>query len=85
MASKKIEAVKTLYLNWGAAGAANPEMSLEKRRDMIEGWNVLAAEPGAVDYIETVAGGALAMWAIPKGCAEDRVVLCLHGGGFVTG
>jgi epsilon-lactone hydrolase len=25
------------------------------------------------------------MWLVPKGAAEDRVVLALHGGGFVTG
>ena len=25
------------------------------------------------------------MWAIPRGCAQDRVVLCTHGGGFVCG
>src|SRR5262249_35255045 len=24
-------------------------------------------------------------WAIPKGCAEDRVIIGLHGGGFATG
>ena len=25
------------------------------------------------------------MWAAPKGCAEDRVLLCVHGGGYVVG
>ena len=25
------------------------------------------------------------MWAVPKRCAEDRVLLCIHGGGFVSG
>ena len=25
------------------------------------------------------------MWVVPKGCADDRVLLCLHGGGYVTG
>jgi acetyl esterase/lipase len=25
------------------------------------------------------------MWAKPKGCAEDRVLLSLHGGGFIGG
>jgi acetyl esterase/lipase len=27
----------------------------------------------------------LAMWAVPKECAQDRVLLCVHGGGFVSG
>jgi epsilon-lactone hydrolase len=25
------------------------------------------------------------MWLVPKDCAEDRVLLCMHGGGFVGG
>jgi acetyl esterase/lipase len=25
------------------------------------------------------------MWAVPKGCVADRVILCLHGGGFIGG
>ena len=38
-----------------------------------------------MDYIETDAGGVPALWAVPKGCAEDRVLLCSHGGGYVVG
>ena len=45
----------------------------------------MTAEPGGVDYIETDAGGVPALWAVPKGCAQDRVLLCSHGGGYVTG
>jgi epsilon-lactone hydrolase len=26
-----------------------------------------------------------ALWAVPHGCKQDRVLLCLHGGGCVTG
>jgi len=85
MSSKQIEAVSNLYRNWGAAMAANPNMSLDEWRDLIEGWVVLTAEPGGVDYIETDAGGIPAMWAIPKDATEDRVILSIHGGGFVTG
>jgi epsilon-lactone hydrolase len=29
--------------------------------------------------------GLPALWVVPKGSAEDRVILCLHGGGFLTG
>jgi epsilon-lactone hydrolase len=45
----------------------------------------LTAEPRGVDYIETDAGGVPAMWLAPKGCVDDRVLLCMHGGGFVGG
>jgi len=85
MPSKQIEAVAELYRSWGAGWATNPQMPLDEWRDMIEGWSVLTAEPGGVDYIETQAAGVPAMWAIPKGCAEDRVIIGLHGGGFATG
>jgi acetyl esterase/lipase len=56
--------------------------------DLIQGtqqWDVLTIEPGGVDYVETDAEGVAAMWAAPKGCAEDRVLLCIHGGGYVSG
>jgi acetyl esterase/lipase len=50
-----------------------------------ESWGDLTAEPRGVDYIETDAGGRPAMWAVPKWCVADRVLLCMHGGGFVSG
>lgn len=48
-------------------------------------WEDLTAEPREIDYLETEAGGCPAMWAVPKRATADRVLLCLHGGGFVTG
>ncbi|MFB9237817.1 alpha/beta hydrolase [Plantactinospora siamensis] len=50
-----------------------------------ESWGDLTAEPREVDYVEIDAGGRPAMWAIPKRSAPDRVLLCLHGGGFISG
>jgi acetyl esterase/lipase len=77
--------VKDLYEDWGAAFAAEPEMSLERWRAMVEEWPRVAAEPGGVDYVEVDAGGVPAMWITPKDAAEDRVILAIHGGGFVVG
>ena len=85
MASSQAEVVKVMYRGWVETMAANPEMSVEDLRDMFDHWGDITGEPGGVDYIEVDAGGVPAMWAIPKGCAEDRVVLCLHGGGYVVG
>src|SRR6201987_4215127 len=45
----------------------------------------LTAEPREVDYTEVEAGGRPAMWLVPKRARTDRVLLCLHGGGFVGG
>ena len=49
-------------------------------------WDVLAGEPGGVDYREIDAGGVPALWAIPHGVGQDSpVLLCFHGGGYVGG
>jgi monoterpene epsilon-lactone hydrolase len=48
-------------------------------------WPALTAEPGGVDYVEVDAGGVRGMWLNPKGCAGNRVILCMHGGGYVAG
>jgi len=60
-------------------------MELDEIRALFEHWGDITGEPGQVDYVEVDAGGVEAMWAIPKDCAEDRVALCTHGGGYVTG
>jgi epsilon-lactone hydrolase len=85
MASKQSEQLITLYKGWIAALGNNPEMPLDELRAMFEHWGDVTAEPGGVDYIETDAGGVPALWAVPKGCVRDRVLLCSHGGGYVTG
>ncbi len=77
--------VKDLYERWSEAFAADPDMPLDRWRAMVEEWPLVTAEPGAVDYVETDAGGVPAMWITPKGAVQDRVILALHGGGFVTG
>ena len=85
MASKRTEELNKLYLEWVAALKANPEMPLDELRRMFEQWERITGEPGGGDYIETDAGGVPAMWAVPKSCAEDRVLLCAHGGGYMAG
>ena len=85
MPSKQADELRSLYQNWVSSFVANPQMPLNERRDMIEQWPVVAGEPGGVDYLEVDAGGVPAMWAIPSGGVRDRVLFCLHGGGFVSG
>jgi epsilon-lactone hydrolase len=84
MASWQSEAVKDTYRTWTAA-LSNPDKSRQEPRETNDHWGDLTAEPRGVDYIETDAHGVPAMWAIPKHSTEDRVILCLHGGGFVGG
>src|SRR5689334_22256665 len=85
MASKESQAIVDLYKSWIAALGANREMSVDAMRRMFEHWGDITGEPGGVDYSEVDAGGVPAMWATPKGAAQDRVLICAHGGGYVTG
>jgi acetyl esterase/lipase len=78
MASKESKAVRDLYVSW-------TEARLRGEQHDDEAWGDLTAEPRAVDYLEVDAAGLSAMWLVPKGCAEDCVLLCVHGGGFVGG
>lgn len=80
MPSTQSEAVRR---RWEAARLAMTQPDQEGPDD--ESWGDLTAEPREVDYLETEAGGRPAMWAVPKRSAADRVLLCLHGGGFVAG
>jgi epsilon-lactone hydrolase len=50
-----------------------------------DSWGDITTEPGGVDYLEVDAGGVPAMWIEPHGAARDRVIVYLHGGGFVGG
>ena len=81
--SKQVEEVKKYWLQ--SAAAAPSHESLDAARDYGENWQALTAEPGGVDYIETNADGLPAMWAVPKDCKRDRLILCFHGGGFFSG
>jgi monoterpene epsilon-lactone hydrolase len=85
MASKQSEQLVTYFQSVVAALAANPNMPLDEMRALFEHMGDVTAEPGGVDYIEVDAGGVPALWAVPKGAAQDRVLLCSHGGGYVTG
>lgn len=72
------------YLVSNAAGRAG--LTAEVAREFDQRWGDVATEPRAVDYLETKAAGVRAMWLLPAGCVEAKVVLlCLHGGGFVSG
>jgi len=80
MPSKQSAAVRR---HWEASRLAMTQPGAEAPDD--ESWGDLTAEPRGVDYVETEAAGLPAMWAVPKGASTDRVLMCIHGGGFVSG
>ncbi len=85
MASKESNAIKELYDSWTARMEANPDMQLDELREMLEHWGDLTPEPGGIDYIEEECSGIPCIWAVPKNAHVDRVLICCHGGGYVSG
>jgi epsilon-lactone hydrolase len=84
MPSKQVLEVNQHWESTAAAMASMPP--LDEWRDKTEKeWTNLTAEPGGVDYLEVDAGGVLAMWIVPKNCVQNRVLLCMHGGGYFSG
>lgn len=77
MASKQSGAVANLYRHWLVPS--------EEDDPLQDAWDVLTTEPGGVDYLEINAGGVPAMWAVPHQSDERRVLVGIHGGGFVSG
>jgi epsilon-lactone hydrolase len=84
MASRQSAAVRDMYVRW-AQELGDPDLDPQQRVENGEHWADLTREPGGVDYSETDEPGRPAMWITPKTATPDRVILGLHGGGFVGG
>lgn len=84
MASRQSAAVREMYVRW-ARELTDPDLDPQQRAENGEHWADITREPGGVDYSETDEPGRPAMWITPKSAAPDRVILGLHGGGFVGG
>jgi acetyl esterase/lipase len=85
MQDASVEPLEELYRSWIGAIQANPDMSLEAIRDMFDHWGDVTREPPGVDYLIEQVGDLKALWARPKNCRDDKVLLCAHGGGYVLG
>ncbi|MDB4881807.1 MAG: Acetyl esterase/lipase [Gemmatimonadetes bacterium] len=83
MPSKQALEVKQ---HWETMAALGQTLPLDEQRDLIEKeWPKLTGEPRGVDFAEVDVDGLTAMWITPKGAAEDRTILAIHGGGYVSG
>ena len=74
-----------LYQSFNDTIAANPEMTFDEMRRVIDHCADVAEEPRGVDYIEDSFAGSQAMWLLPKTLKSNLTLLCLHGGGYVVG
>ncbi|MCZ7374294.1 alpha/beta hydrolase fold domain-containing protein [Micromonospora sp. WMMC250] len=69
-----MDAIRAMYARW-----ADGDMGEDDQ------WGDVTAEPRGLDYMEVSADGVPAMWLVPHGVGPDRVIVALHGGGFVSG
>ena len=61
----------------------NPDASVGQMRGGMEKVSERVASDVKCEPVD--AGGVKAEWIVPPGAADDRVVLYLHGGGYVMG
>ncbi|GAA3135017.1 acetyl esterase/lipase [Kribbella aluminosa] len=78
MASKESDAVRR---HWEAARTPSGDQVDRELAD--HRWAELTAEPDHVDYLAVPDRPAL--WIVPHDATTDRVLLCLHGGGYIGG
>lgn len=83
--SKEAEFLRTLYQDWSARMAADPNLSLANLRSIFDEWGQPALEPQDVSYKSDHVGGVEAIWALPAGADSSRVIIYTHGGGFAVG
>jgi epsilon-lactone hydrolase len=69
-----MDAIKQMYARWAVGDMGQDDQ-----------WGDVTAEPRGLDYVEVSADGVPAMWLVPQGADTDRVIVALHGGGFVGG
>lgn len=67
------------------AAASGYKPTLAERRAGMQVMASAASEPEGVTVELVDAGGVPAMWLIPDGGADDRVIQYVHGGGYVLG
>src|SRR3954447_5782220 len=70
----RMDPIKEMYDRWAAGDMGSDDQ-----------WGDVTAEPRGVDYLEVSANGVPAMWLDPHGAAADRVIMAIHGGGFIGG
>jgi len=82
MASPQADAVKALIKQFQSQ-VLGGEPTLESMRAGGEAMGHMTAEPAGVEYTAVDAGGVPAQWVDMPGVDRHRVLLYVHGGGYV--
>lgn len=85
MTSIEAEAVKGQLAEWVKSLQTEPPPELEEMRASYAMLAELGTTPAGVTWTDVDAGGVPAIWADSEGGSADRVLLYLHGGGYVIG
>jgi len=81
MVSPEMEGVKAQLREF----QSKAELTVEASRAGLEGLASLTGLPRGVKKESTMAGNVPAKWFWFPGCLENKVILYLHGGGYVAG
>ncbi len=79
MASEQLQQVLVMFKEMGEKMAGAKDIN-EMRTIMVD-----APVPAGVTCTPVEAGGVSAEWHVADGAAEDKVILYVHGGGYVMG
>jgi len=82
MASEQLKKVLEIIKSQPVGGGSG-KPTVDKMRSGMEKVAERVASDVKCEPVE--AGGVKAEWIVPPGAAEDRVILYLHGGGYVMG
>jgi epsilon-lactone hydrolase len=86
VASTESKIIQDMYDQLGEVLGGNPELPLGVTRAVMDSAMVsVPSEPEGVFYAAVSAGGVNALWCIPVDCADDRVIMYTHGGGYIGG
>lgn len=85
MASTEAETIKVKLVEWVESLQTDPPPGLDEMRASYAMLGELGTTPAGVTWTEVNAGGVPAIWADADGGSTDRVLMYVHGGGYVIG
>ena len=85
MASEQAEMLKAVMQQFRDSMIGTEAVSLDDQRAGAAMIGEMASEPEGVTWTAVSAGGVPAFWVDPAGGDTDRVLMYVHGGGYVIG
>lgn len=83
MASTELENLLTMFRSMGEQGLA--EISVEEQRSRYDSLGSMFPTPEDVSVVALDANGVPCEWVGAPGARDDRVIMYVHGGGYVIG